>query len=70
MREPKSPRRPRPNGTPLAVRLADAPQIVGISARGLANLIARNELRAVRRGRCVLIPYSELLRLSGEDGLS
>lgn len=61
-------KRPKPGARPLSVRLADAPAIVGISVRGLAGMIADGRLRAVRRGRCVLIPYAELERLAGEDG--
>lgn len=60
--------RPKPAGEPLAVRLADAAAVVGISSRGLANLIARGELKAVRRGpRIVLIPMSELKRLTDPE---
>ncbi len=66
MTEAHSRKRPRPTAKPLAVRLADAPSIVGISVRGLAGMIARHEIRAIKRGRCVLIPYSELERLAGE----
>ena len=58
-------KRPKPSGKPLSVRLADAPAIVGVSLRGLAGMIQRGELKATRRGRCVLIPYSELERLAG-----
>ncbi len=63
--EARSRKRPKPTANPLAVRLADAPAMVGISVRGLAGMIQRGELKATRRGRCVLIPYAELVRLAG-----
>ena len=61
-----SPRtRPRPAADPLAVRLADAPALIGLSVRGIAAAIKRGEIRATRRGRAILIPMSELRRFAG-----
>ena len=61
-------RRPKPAAEPLSVRLADAPQLVGLSVRGVAAAIKRGEIRAIRRGRAILIPYSELRRFAGVAG--
>jgi len=50
------------------VRLADTPQLVGLSVRGVAAAIKRGEIRAIRRGRAILVPWSELRRFAGVVG--
>mgnify|MGYP001277120178 CR=1 FL=1 len=61
-------RRPKPAAEPLCVRLADTPQLVGLSVRGVAAAIKRGEIRAIRRGRAILVPWSELRRFAGVVG--
>ena len=65
---PPSRRRPKPAAEPLCVRLADAPALVGLSARGISAAIQRGEIRAIRRGRAILIPFGELRRFAGSPG--
>ena len=57
--------RPKPQGAPLAYRLADAPSVSGISASQWRHMIARGEVRAVRHGKMVLIPAAEMNRITG-----
>lgn len=59
--------RPRPPVAPMAYRLADCPELCGISVSGLRRLIATGRLRAVRHGRIVLVPAEELRRLAGSE---
>ena len=59
--------RPRPAEKPFSYRLADLPALSGFSVSQWRNLIARREVRAVKRGRMVLVPRSEVLRIVGGD---
>lgn len=56
---------PRPKDTSRAVNLsaADFAAACGLSVGAVRSMIARGELRAVRLGRAVRIPLSELTRL-------
>jgi excisionase family DNA binding protein len=51
---------------PLVMSLPDCAQTLGVSVGLLRKLARSGQLRTVRIGRCVRIPCSELLRLSGE----
>ncbi|MCL4809619.1 MAG: hypothetical protein KJ062_17805 [Thermoanaerobaculia bacterium] len=59
--------RPRPAEKPFSYRLVDLPALSGFSQSQWRNLIARGEVRAVRRGRMILVPRAEVLRVTGGD---
>lgn len=58
-------RRQKFDEPPFAYRQADLPPLSGISASQWRLMIARGEVKAIRRGRMVLVPRSELIRITG-----
>ena len=58
-------RRPKPAEKPFSYRLADLPALSGFSVSQWRALIARREVRAVKRGRMILVPRAEVLRITG-----
>jgi excisionase family DNA binding protein len=51
----------------LAVSIADAARRLGVSARTVATLVARNELRSLRIGRRRVIPTRVLEEFLNRD---
>jgi len=58
-------RRPKPTTAPLSYRLVDCAVLTGLSVSGIRNLIRDGQIRAVRRGRAILVPRIELERIAG-----
>ncbi len=56
--------RPKPHER-LAYRLADVPNVLGLSLSHLRLMIGRGEIRAIRHGKATLIPAAEVARLAG-----
>lgn len=55
------------NHAPMAYRVDEAAENLGLCRATIYNLIARGELRAVKIGRATRIPASELERLLASD---
>ena len=58
-------RKERVSLEPLTVRISTAVQLTGISRSRLYELIQSGDLEVVRVGRCTLISYRSLKRLTG-----
>lgn len=55
-------------GGKLAYTYAEAAELLGVSARTVWSMVAAGTLRAVRIGRAVRIPATELARYLAQSG--
>lgn len=57
-----------PSDHPLLLRVADAARHLGVSRTSLYALIGKGDVRVIRLGRSIRVPWQELKRIAGEHG--
>ncbi|RZJ97501.1 MAG: DNA-binding protein [Novosphingobium sp.] len=57
---------PEPALEPITVRICDAIRLTGISRTALYRLIRAGKVETVKLGRCTLIRYRSLKKLTGD----
>ncbi|RYE63511.1 MAG: DNA-binding protein [Oxalobacteraceae bacterium] len=57
---------PEPKLEPITVRICDAIRLTGISRTALYRLIRAGKVETVKLGRCTLIRYRSLKKLTGD----
>lgn len=57
---------PEPAMEPMTVRICDAIRLTGISRTGLYKLIRAGKVETVKLGRCTLVRYRSLKKLTGD----
>lgn len=57
---------PVPTLEPITVRICDAVKLTGISRAKLYKLIRSGQIETVKLGRCTLVRYRSLKKLTGD----